>query len=105
MPRKKKVSTHAGPHKLMRINWKTRRGEKDKPYYIFKCQIAGCAHYKPRDLVIGDETICWRCGNTFQMSYASTYLKKPHCPSCTETKGSVDINTVTDNLDKILGGI
>lgn len=104
MPKKKRTATHSGPHKFLRIRWKSRQ-EKGKPYFIFKCQIPGCTHFKPRDLVIGDESVCWRCGGTFQMTYASTYLKKPHCPSCTETKGEVDIHTVTDNLDKILGGI
>lgn len=103
MPAKK--STHRGrPHKYLRIRWKSRQ-EKGEPYYIFKCQISGCNSFKPRDLVIGDDCECWRCGKTFQMTYASTYLAKPHCPNCTDTKGEVDLKSVENNLDKLLGGI
>jgi hypothetical protein len=102
---KTKTQAHKGqPHKFRRIRWKSRQN-KGKPYYIFKCQIPGCTHFKSRDLVVGDESECWRCGNTFQMTYASTYLAKPHCPSCTENKKEgPSVKDVEANLDKILGG-
>lgn len=100
---KKKRATHGGAHKFRRIKWKSRQN-KGEDYYIFKCQIPGCTHYKSRDLVVGDMCVCWRCGNEFQMTYASTYLAKPHCPSCTETKKGDSVKDIEANLDKLLGG-
>lgn len=106
MARKKKVVQHTGPHKYQRIQWRSRQA-KGEPYVIFKCMLPGCTHYVPRDLVVGNETICWRCGKIFQMAYTHTYLKKPHCIACTKGKEgeAVPLDDVTANLDKILGGI
>lgn len=98
-----KKKTHKGAHKYRRIQWRSRQ-KTDTAYYVFKCQIPGCTTFKVRELVIGDMCICWRCEDTFQMTYASTYLAKPHCPKCTETKGPVNIDSVISNLDKLLEG-
>lgn len=103
MAKKGKKIQHGGPHKYQRISWRSRQA-KGEPYVIFKCMLRGCNHYVPRDIVVGNETLCWRCGKTFQMTTASTYLKKPHCPNCTKSKIE-DLYDVTANLDRILGGI
>lgn len=104
--KKKKGAQHPGPHKYQRIKWRSRKADGE-PYIIFKCMLPGCTHYVPRDLVVGNETICWKCGRTFQMAYAHTYLAKPHCVYCTKgvKKEEVALDDVTANLDKILGGI
>jgi hypothetical protein len=81
--KKKKGAQHPGPHKYQRIKWRSRKADGE-PYVIFKCMLPGCTHYVPRDLVVGNETICWKCGRTFQMAYAHTYLAKPHCVYCTK---------------------
>lgn len=105
MSKKKKVAAHAGPHKYRRLRLKSRQ-ERGKPYYIFKCQLPGCTTFKARDIVVGDETLCWKCGKPFQMTYAATYLAKPHCPSCTDSKkGGPSVSDIESNLDKILGGV
>lgn len=105
MPRKRKAVAHSGPHKYQRIKWNSR--SSGEPYFIFKCMLKGCTHYVPKDLVVGNESLCWKCGKEFQMTRASTYLKKPHCPACTkghEKEGDVSVDKVAANLDKLLGG-
>jgi hypothetical protein len=106
MARKKRAVQHGGPHKYRRIQWRSRQ-VKGEPYTIFKCMLPGCTHYVPRDLVVGNESLCWVCGKTFQMTYASTYLAKPHCPNCIKGKegDAIPLDDVAANLDKILGGI
>jgi hypothetical protein len=100
---RRKRPAHGGPHKYKRIVWKTRT--TNEPYIIFKCMLPGCMHYVQRELVVGNESICWKCGNAFQMSMSSTYLAKPHCPHCVEgKKGEASIKDIAANLDKILGG-
>jgi len=100
----KRKKAHVGPHKYQRILWKSRKVEGE-PYYIFKCMLPGCTHFVPRELVIGNECECWRCGKTFIMTLPATYLKKPHCMSCTKGRPEdVSVDDVTANLDKILGG-
>lgn len=100
---RRKRAAHSGAHKYQRIKWKTR--STGEPYIIFKCMLKGCSHYVPRDLVVGNESICWKCGQPFQMNLSSTYLAKPHCPHCTEgKKGEPSVSDIAANLDKILGG-
>ena len=65
---------HQGPHKYKRL--KMGRG---KDYIVFRCDIPGCPHYVPRDLVTGRETICWKCGKTFIMSTKDSHHSKPSC--------------------------
>lgn len=104
MAKKRKVAAHAGPHKYKRITWKTRVSKE--PYIVFKCMLPGCTHYTPKDLVVGNETICWRCGKTFQMASVHTYMAKPHCVACTKgRKGEASVEDVMTNLDRILGNI
>lgn len=104
MSRRKAVN-HKGPHKYLRIKWKSRVSAGD-PYIIYKCMIPGCTHYVPRDLVVGNESICWKCGDSFQMSLATANLAKPHCLKCTKGKrGEASVDDVMTNLDRILGGI
>src|SRR6266498_1358996 len=101
----KKKLAHSGPHKYKRIKWKSREGSGE-PYIIFKCMLQGCTHYVPRDVVIGNETLCWKCGKAFQMTPASVYLAKPHCLSCTKgKKDRVSVEDVMTHLDKLLGGV
>jgi hypothetical protein len=33
-------------------------------------------------LAFGKSTICWRCGNAFQLDHYSIKLKEPHCTRC-----------------------
>jgi hypothetical protein len=102
---KRKKATHTGPHKYQRIKWKS-RASSGEPYIIFKCMLPGCTHYTPKDLVVGNETICWRCGREFQMGVPHTYMAKPHCIACTKgKKGTASVDDVMSNLDRILGGI
>lgn len=109
MPRKRKPSAHTSAHKYQRVELKSRqKGSRGEPYTIFRCMIPGCTHYVPRDLVIGNMSICWRCGQEFQMTAASTYLKKPHCSACTESKprdGGPSVDDVAINMDDLLRGI
>lgn len=99
---KKKRAAHSLPHKYMRVPWKSRK-TADAVYYIWKCMLAGCSHYVPRELALGALTICWRCGREFQMTAATLDLKKPHCLLCTKSRdGKASIEDVAANLDKIL---
>ena len=94
---------HMGAHKYQRLRWKSAKSRE--PYYIYKCMIPGCTHYVPRDLVIGNETICWKCNKTIIMDSQMTYLAKPHCKKCTASKKSqVSLEEVESNLDKLLNG-
>lgn len=109
MPRKRKPAQHSGPHRYMRVELKSRqKGSRGEPYIVFRCMKSGCTHYVPRDLVVGNESECWRCGDTFQMTTASTYLKKPHCSGCTKGRpkdSGPSVDDVAANLDKLLGGV
>lgn len=65
-------------------------------HVVFKCAIPACSHYKRKELVEGQLSICWRCENTFVMNKASVALEKPHCFDCTKFK-----KKIFENLDAI----
>jgi hypothetical protein len=50
---------------------------KNKDYVVYKCFL-DCPHYITPELVIGRMSICWYCGNEFEMTKASLKLK----PTC-----------------------
>jgi len=63
-------------HKYMRVNL----GKNG--YVVFKCMIPGCPHYIRRELAVGRQSICWRCGRPMTLTMANTLLKKPHHLDC-----------------------
>lgn len=80
-------------HKYIR----TDIGEK-KPYVVYKCALPECTHYLAEKLALGKLSICWRCGNTFQL-VKRLMLKKPHCDAC--TKRQKEAEGLDDFLDVI----
>lgn len=64
-------------HKYVRV--KMKGGE----YIVYKCVLPGCTHFINRDLVVGHETLCWKCGTTIVMTMKLATLRKPHCVDCT----------------------
>jgi len=55
-------------------------------FVVFKCQIPGCTTYKPRNLVIGEESICWKCNESLILDSENTYMQKPTHKYCRKVK-------------------
>ncbi len=68
-------------HKYMRV-------KLSETYTVFKCMIPGCPHYICRELVIGRQSICWKCEEPMILTMRSTTLKKPHHLGCTREVSS-----------------
>lgn len=64
-------------HKFMRV----KLGRKG--YEVFKCMVPDCPTYIRKELVVGRQTICWRCGIVLIMNQWHATMKKPHCRTCT----------------------
>lgn len=64
------------------------RKKLGRTYVIYKCVLPNCAHYLSKDLILGRNSICWRCGNVFTIT---KHHKKPHCVNCTRTKKHTDV--------------
>jgi len=58
----------------------------NKGFEVFKCMHPNCPHYIRKELVIGRETICWRCGEEVPMTKPMARMKKPHCYMCTRSR-------------------
>ena len=86
-------------HKYVRVQL-----GKERNYFVWRCSVSGCPHYVPRELVVGRQSICWRCGKVFTITQAVIDLKKPHCVECTKgkpgTKPAIDIADI--DLDELL---
>jgi hypothetical protein len=50
-----------------------------KGYRIYKCVLPNCTHFIAENLVIGRQSICWRCDAVFIITKLH---KKPHCNDC-----------------------
>lgn len=72
-------------HKFKRHTFKKR----DKTTYdVFFC-VNNCTYQVKRELALGKESACWRCGQPFPMNEYSLRLAKPHCPDCQTDKHGV----------------
>ena len=48
----------------------------------YKCAINGCVHHINVELVVGRESVCHSCGETFYMTKDSAKKSKPKCDIC-----------------------
>lgn len=62
--------------------------EKTGGTEVFKCMIPGCSHFKVRELVLGAQSICWKCGGELILNMENTTLKKPTHLWCRKTRES-----------------
>jgi len=70
-------------------------------YEVFRCAIPGCVHFITASLIVGRESVCWRCGRVFVVT-ADLVRKKPHCAACTRRKDK--LGELTDKFVKLLSG-
>lgn len=70
---------HHGPHKYRRIIY----GKNETP--IYRCLLPGCLHYIGEDFILGQTSLCNRCGGVFVIGKAMLFprkIVKPHCEGC-----------------------
>lgn len=53
---------------------------------VFKCMIPGCPHYLSRELAVGRDSVCWKCGETLTLNMENTTLKNPTHLYCRKTR-------------------
>lgn len=84
------------------------------PFWVYICCLPGCTSFIRRDLVVGKENICHRCGKKHIINNYVFYrrIKKPHCENCTKFKPATvarkdKIKDVFDvlNIDQLLESI
>lgn len=88
---------HKGPHKYQRVRW-----GKNKTI-IFKCMRPGCTHYLHPEMMKGQDSICWSCGDIFMMNPDKLRRKKPKCDKCQSGKKAVAY--IEGKLDYLLGDL
>lgn len=87
-------------HKYMRVTYGGKRIkrkedgirviEKVGGYTVFKCQEPMCNSYMPRDLVIGNASICWVCELPLILDMENTKLKKPTHTYCRKVREKIE---------------
>lgn len=95
----KKEQTH-DTHKYFKSVFKT------SGTIIYRCGKTGCPHFVYEPLIIGRLSICWRCGDTFEIMRKSIRNKKMHCEDCTRGRGKeTEIKKLNENqvLNELLG--
>lgn len=79
-------------HKYIRVKLGLR-----KRVIEYKCNLPGCRHHLPKELVVGRKSLCNYCGKEFFMDKSSIRLAKPHCGCISKRDSSTD-QTITDFL-------
>lgn len=100
--KKKKVNQVRHIHKYQRVDIAKTPG---KSYPVFKCVLPQCSHYITPELVVGKETICWRCDEVFLLTVDLARLVRPHCKDCTRTEGANQKIKDPQILEAILHGL
>lgn len=75
---------------------------------VYKCQNAGCNHYKLPDLLEGSIAQCYNgCEGEFVITKAKAKLAKPHCDLCTRVTSlsNKEKQEKIKVLDKVLGDL
>jgi hypothetical protein len=71
---------------------KFKRHVYDSGYEIFFCTLPDCNYKVKRELALGKENICWRCGRPHIINEYSIRLARPHCDDCKKGKKLVHVN-------------
>lgn len=71
-------------HKYLRVI-----NDKKEGYIVYKCVVPGCTHYQRRELLLGNEAICWVCNLGMVLSLADLGMKKPRHFECRRVRPSV----------------
>ena len=45
----------------------------------YRCMLPNCPHYIFEAMIVGKQSVCWRCGTTFTIDEVSGKQLKPHC--------------------------
>ena len=69
---------------------------------IYKCGFQGCTHFVYEPLIIGRESVCWHCGEIFEIVRKTIRNKKLHCEDCTRGRKKALISI--DELEKLMKG-
>lgn len=101
---------HKGFHRYELKNIGTR-----KEYKVYHCNLPGCTHYKPQNMMSNVMSLCNRCDEPFLWDKEKNRRSvKPHCDKCTKNvkhegqfkskkpKPEVDRNAVQSILGSIL---
>ncbi len=67
-------------HKCKYVHKFRRFSKKNKTFLTDRYYCANCGHQVMAESIYGHQTICWRCGNTFNITMMKVY---PTCPDCT----------------------
>lgn len=68
---------------------------------VYFCVDGDCTFKLDVGLSLGKSTVCWRCGDTFQMNQYSIRLAKPHCLKCHVSKAGTRNYVNADTVRKI----
>jgi hypothetical protein len=64
---------------------------------IWRCSIPGCTHYLRHEMAMGQNSICWVCGNTMVLTPKIMLCVKPHCDNgVCWTRPSIAKNRIID---------
>lgn len=94
-------------HRYVRAIGRLTESNKDSGFVgYYKCADPTCRHYMKDDLVLGKKSICNRCGSEFNLPLAKRNLtNRPHCKSCTRSKGKRNPSTnIAETLKKLENG-
>lgn len=98
-----KPSRHIHKYKRKELGRKT-------SYIVYACMLPNCSHYLRRELMVGKESICWKCGEVFTLTHKNVGTDrqvKPKCPKCMKWVGTVSIKNedMSEVIDSIFKGV
>jgi hypothetical protein len=69
---------------------------------VWACALEDCNHYMPdhmKDLVPGKASLCWKCGEKFNLNAANMRDRKPLCADCSPIP---ETTTAVNELEEYL---
>lgn len=65
-------------------------------FVVYRCMLPSCRHFLRKEFAYGQESICWKCGNTFILTQKHRRQVKPTCCSGPSVVKDIVIKPETD---------
>ena len=77
---------------------------KLNPYDVYQCDLPDCKHYIRKELIFGKISLCWNCGNNFEIRPRGTrpFKRKFMCESCWSDKYGKIFKPESQDVEKML---
>jgi len=75
---------------------------KNKSHIIFACRLPNCTHFLTRELIVGKESLCWKCHDSFVLGSMDRNMRRPVCSKHKDRRKKLEVMAPSIDVDALL---